>query len=94
MPDPLNFGHLIEGTVEQDPMTDEFQIRTVDAQGNPATVRINELFAQFVGQDVRLTVASFEALNQLAKLVEERGGGQVMGITPDQLPIPFNIRRK
>jgi hypothetical protein len=94
MPNPLDFGHLIEGTIEQDPLTDRFSVRTVDAGGKPISVDIGELLAKFVGKEVRFTLASIEALGELAKMVEEGGTGQVMGLHPDQLAIPFNIQRK
>lgn len=92
MPNPLDFGHLLEGTIEQDPISDRYSIRTVDAQGKPISVDLDELFARFIGQDVRMTLVSLESLAELAKLVEEGGGGgQVLGIPRDQLPpVPFN----
>lgn len=78
------FGHLIEGIVEQDPMTDRYVIRTVDEHGNPVTFDPERAFAALLGKEVRLTLASFEQLTQLAKLVENQGGGQVAGIYPDK----------
>jgi hypothetical protein len=78
------FGHLIEGTVEQDPMTDRYVIRTVDADGNPVTFDPEKAFASLVGREVRFTLASFEDLSRLAKLVEEQGGGQVEGVFPQK----------
>lgn len=92
--DPLNLGHLIEGVVEQDPLTDRYMIRTVDAKGTPVTVDVQNLLAGFVGKEVRLTLASSENLAKLAKLVESQGGGKVFGVQPDQLAVPFNIIRK
>lgn len=91
---PLNFGHILEGVLEQDPMTDRFVIRTVDHAGRPATVDLGELLKPLVGQEVKLTVASLENLARLAKLVEEQGGGEVFGLMPENMPVPFDIRRK
>lgn len=93
--DPLQLGHLIEGVVEQDPMTDRYVIHTQDPQGRPVTVDIQALLAKFNGQEVRLTLASFENLAKLAQLVEQQGGGQVFGVQPEALPsVPFQVVRK
>ncbi len=91
---PLPFGHILEGVLEQDPMTDRFVIRTVDNAGKPATVDLAELLKPLVGQEVKLTVASLENLAKLAKLVEQQGGGEVLGLMPQNMPVPFDIRRK
>lgn len=91
---PITLGHLIEGTVEQDPLTDRYVIHTVDPKGRPVTVDVQTLLAAYIGKEVRLTLASFENLAKLAKLVEGQGGGQVFGIKPDELPVPFDIVRK
>ena len=94
MPDPLAFGHLIEGRLEQDPMTDEYVIRTVDSKGKPKTVNLHEILASLKGEDVRFTLVSFENLARLAAMVEQEGGGQVMGVaTLDEIP-GANVVRK
>ncbi len=93
MPELMNFGHLIEGTLERDPMTDRFQIRTVDASGQPLVVDVQDILARFVGQDVRFTLAGLEGLQKLAELVEKAGGGDVLGIPAEAFPtVPFNIQ--
>jgi len=81
----MDLGHLIEGVVEQDPMTDRYVIRTEDAQGRPKVFDPQEALAGYVGKEVRFTLATFENLSRLAALVEEQGTGQVMGIYPDDL---------
>lgn len=91
---PLQLGHLIEGVVEQDPLSDRYVIHTLDPRGQPITVDVQALLAGFVGQEVRLTLASFENLAKLAQLVEGQGGGQVFGVQPEELPVPFNVIRK
>ena len=93
-PDAIKLGHLIEGVVEQDPLSDRYVIHTVDGKGRPITVDIQNLLAEFAGKEVRLTLASFENLAQLARLVENQGGGQVFGVQPEDLKVPFNIVRK
>lgn len=84
MPTPIDMGHLIEGVLEQDPMTDRFYIRT-EVRGRPANFDIETALKQYVGQEVRFTLASFETLGRLAALVEEQGGGQVFGIHPEDI---------
>jgi len=90
---PFAFGHLIEGRLEQDPMTDEYLIRSIDGQGKPVTIRLNAILESLKGQDVRLTLASFENLARLATMVEEAGTGQVMGVSMNEVP-GANIVRK
>lgn len=92
--EPTALGHLLEGVVEQDPLTDLYVVRTIDSKGQPTTVDVQALLAQYVGKEVRMTLASFENLERLAKLVEKQGGGQVFGVQPDELPVPFQIARK
>lgn len=80
-------GYLIEGVLEQDPMTDKFIIRSTDAQGRSVTFDPLAAFSKYRGQEVRFTLISFENLNRLAKMVEDQGGGQVFGIHPgDVIP--------
>lgn len=81
----MDLGHLIEGVIEQDPMTDRYVIRTEDAQGRPKIFDPQEAMAKYVGKEVRLTLATFENLARLAAMVEEQGTGQVLGIYPDDL---------
>jgi len=66
-------------------MTDRYVIRTEDAQGRTVLFDAQVALAGFEGQEVRLTLASFENLARLAALVEEQGSGQVVGIYPDDL---------
>jgi len=95
MPLPTALGHLIEGVVEYNTMTDRYQIVTLEAEGSAKTVDVQDLLGQYEGKEVRFTLASFDNLSELAKLVESAGGGLVSGITPEQLPtVPFNIVRK
>jgi len=78
-------GYLIEGTVEQDPMTDKIVIRTTDAQGRPVSFDPMEAFAKLRGQEVRFTLVSFANLSRLAAMVETQGTGQVFGIHPEDI---------
>lgn len=81
----LNFGHLIEGVVEQDPMTDRYVIRT-EVNGKPFTFDVQEALGKLKGREVRFTLASLENLAKLAALVESKGGSQVVGIYPEDIP--------
>ncbi len=92
--DPFEFGHLLEGTLEQDPMTDRIVLIAETRDGKRVSIDLHEILRKYVGQDVRFTLASFANLEKLARLVEASGGGQVHGIQPEELPVPFNVVRK
>ena len=79
MSNPFNMGHLVEGVVEQDPMTDRYVIRT-EKEGKPSTFDPQQALEGLKGQAVRFTLVSFEDLQRLAAMVEGAGGGQVAGI--------------
>jgi hypothetical protein len=70
MPEPLEFGHLIEGVVEQDPLTDRYLIKIEKDDGTVTQFDIQAALARYKGQEVRLTLASFEAIEKLASMVE------------------------
>jgi hypothetical protein len=56
---------------------------------------VQGLLESYEGQEIRLTLATFEGLAQLAQMVEDAGGGQVHGVMPSDLPtVPFNIVRR
>lgn len=83
----LKFGHLIEGSVEQDPLTDRFQLRTLSREGHPIVLDVDTLFSQFVGQDVRFTLVSVESLAKLAAMVEGSGAGAAAEERHSRIPI-------
>ncbi len=74
MGDSLSMGHLVEGVVEQDPMTDRFVIRTDKGMFDP-----HEVLSKFEGRSVRMTLVDFDTLQRLAKMVEA-GGESVMTV--------------
>lgn len=87
-------GHIVEGVVERDPITDRLQIMTVE-NGQAKVVVIDDLVATYEGREVRFTLASFENLTKLAQMVEDAGGGLVQGVMADDLPsVSFNISRR
>jgi hypothetical protein len=87
--------HLIEGVVEQDPLTDKYFIRMDGGPGGkPERFDIEAALAKQVGKEVRFTLVSFENLAELKAMVEEGGaGGEITGLLPDNLP-GFNVKRK
>lgn len=93
-PEPSVLGHILEGRIEQDPLTGSYQLMTVGPDGKAQVVNLQELVAPYEGKDVRLTLASFDNLNTLAQMAERAGGGLVSGVMPDDLPgVSFNIAR-
>lgn len=93
-PEPSVLGHIIEGRVEYDPVTDRLQIMSVGSEGRAKVVDLMDLVASYVGKEVRFTLASFENLEILTHLAEQVGGSAVSGVMPDELPgVSFNIQR-
>jgi len=91
MSNPFHLGHLIEGAVERDPVTDRWRIRTSPSE----TFDVQDALSKFEGKDVRFTLISFDQLAKLAALVESQGGGgMVAGVFPEDLKAPLNVRRK
>jgi hypothetical protein len=94
MPEPSVLGHILEGRIERNPLTGSYQLLTIGNDGKAKVVDLQELVAPYEGKDVRLTLASFENLERLARMAEQAGGGLVTGVMPDDLPgVSFNIRK-
>jgi len=70
MPEALDLGHLIEGVVEQDPLSDRFLIKVEREDGTASQFDVQEALSRYKGQEIRLTLASFDAINKLAAMVE------------------------
>lgn len=78
-------GHLLEGIVEYDPIVGRFHIM-INEGGRAKTYDLQELLAKYEGQEVRLTLASFDELAQLADLA-----GKVGAFDDGALPkVPFS----
>jgi hypothetical protein len=93
-PEPSVLGHILEGRIERDPLTGSYQLMTIDSNGRAQVVSLQDLVAPYEGKDVRLTLASFENLDRLARMAEQVGGGLVSGVMPEDLPgVSFNIQR-
>ena len=79
-----DLGHIIEGVVERDPLTDSLQIHTVDSKGVPMVVDPAVLLARYEGQEVKLTLASVANLEKIAVALGE--GNEVLGLMPEDIP--------
>lgn len=78
----MDFGHLIEGVVEQDPMTDRYVIRVEQPDGSVTTFDVQKALEEYNGQEVRMTLATLQTLETLTDLIESGndvvvGGGSV-----------------
>lgn len=86
MPDQntnLDFGYIVEGIIEQDPVTDQFAIRTVDpSTGKPFNFDINAALARYKGCEVRLILTPYETINQLQEMAEQGQLGDVQVVDP------------
>jgi len=93
-PDPSVLGHILEGRVEQDPLTGHYQVMTVGQDGKAVVVDPQDLLVGYVGKDVRLTLISFANLDLLTRMAEDVGGGRVSAVMPEDLPgVSFSIQR-
>lgn len=70
MTNPEDFGHLVEGVVEQDPMSDRYVIRH-EVPGGVEVFDVQETLKRYKGTQVRVIVVSLEAVERVAKLVAE-----------------------
>lgn len=82
----MEFGHIVEGYVEQDPLTGRCTIRALDIDGNPVNFDLERALLDLVGQEVRLTLASVETINRLAAELQRQGDPGVVGIGAVGLP--------
>lgn len=70
MPD-LDFGYTVEGVVEQDPVTGQCAIRTVDPQtGTAFNLDVMAALGRYVGKEVRLILTPFETINALQQMMD------------------------
>lgn len=79
-----DLGHIIEGTVEADPLSEKLSIRTVDAEGKPQSIDLDELVRRYAGKEVKLTLASLENLQKIQTALGDGAG--VMGVMPEDVP--------
>lgn len=67
----MDFGYLVEGVIEQDPLSDRYVIKVDNGDGTVTQFDIQAALARYKGQEVRLTLASFADISALASMVEQ-----------------------
>lgn len=67
----LDFGVLVEGVVEIDPMTGRYLIRTTDRQERPIGIDVQKTMERYKGQSVRFILTPFETIEKLAQMAEQ-----------------------
>jgi hypothetical protein len=72
--------YLVEGVVEQDPMSDRFVIRTSTADGKPFTFDPQAVLGQLKGQEVRVVIAPLASVQQIEELVRQQGETSVIEV--------------
>jgi hypothetical protein len=60
-------GELHEGILELDPLDATYLIRCLDEQGEQEVIRLQEVFREYVGREVRLTIAFADSLRARAR---------------------------
>ena len=71
LPNLSDIGYLVEGVVEQDPLSDRYLIKVEGANGTCSQFDVQTTLAKYVGKEVRFTLVTFEVLQQLAELVQK-----------------------
>ncbi len=65
----MDFGTVVEGVVELDPMTGRLVVRSEGDKGFEYT-DVQAVLERYKGEEVRFIVAPFSTINQLANMVE------------------------
>lgn len=66
----MDFGVVVEGVVELDPMTNRLVLRSEGENGFEYT-DVQAVLERYRGEEVRFVVAPFTTIRQLAQMVEE-----------------------
>lgn len=77
--------YIVEGTVEQDPMTDRFTIHTHDQRtGRSISFDPEGALAMFKGQEVRLVLAPLAHIAEIERLVakQQESGEEAFVVDP------------
>lgn len=69
----MDFGVVVEGVVELDPMSGRMVLRTETEKGFEYT-DVQSVLERYKGEEVRFIVAPFQTINQLAQMVD---GGEL-----------------
>lgn len=71
LPNIGDIGHLLEGTVEQNPLDGTYFLRLQKDDGSVSILKLSSILDPYLGQEVRLTLASIEAIDRLTKILGE-----------------------
>jgi len=78
--------YLVEGVVEQDPMTDRFVVRTEDQSGRPFSFDVQSALETFKGREIRVVLAPLATIEELEAMVkaQQEAGEKVEVGEPSQ----------
>ncbi len=82
----MDFGVVVEGVVELDPMTGRLVLRSEGKEGFEYT-DVQAVLERYRGEEVRFIVAPFTTINQLADMVE-RGE-----LAMEEVPVAGTIKQ-
>lgn len=66
--------YLVEGVVEQDPMTDRFVIQTMDQSGKPVVFDPQSVLEKLKGQEIRVIIAPLASIEEVERAVAAAEG--------------------
>lgn len=66
----MDFGTLVEGVVELDPMTGRMVLRVQQEDGSNQFVDVQEQLQKYQGQQVRFILTPLKTIEELTRLVE------------------------
>lgn len=75
--------YLVEGIVEQDPMSDRFVLHT-ESEGRPIIFDPQPVLAQFKGQEVRVIIAPLATIEQLMQLQAQQEAAEAAAVEAPQ----------
>jgi len=81
---PIDFGYVVEGVVEQDPVTGQCTICTYDQSGKPLNFDVHSALRRYHGQEVRFILTSFDTINRLEEMTQEERPVQAVSPSPRQ----------
>lgn len=67
----LDLGCLVTGTVEVDPQTANYAVR-IETDDGPVLFDVQAFLGKYLGQEIRLTVASTEMIAKMQAIVDEQ----------------------
>jgi len=79
-----DLGHILDGVIERNPMSDKLQLHTLDVEGKSLVIDLEDLFSRYVGQEVKLTLAPMDNIRRLQEVLGDGEG--VVGLMPEDVP--------